>query len=230
MKSSTQWLTQQRLKSSLVVMNYSTTAAGGAKKAILEGTVSQLFCGLPPSLQSQYHIYSVPGFWQFQLTLPFKLHCSSIWFFSFQNRWLGDYKLKALRTGIRTLTTEQREPQTPFSHLSQDQEVNVGLIHSWQTLGTHLGLSLDLESYFTSGSQKIISLPELFMPRCLSHSAVISGLRGKVKTSISQRDFFSGPWGFWKGCNDSSKACTDSWFVVPSQVGYISFEPSQMFL
>lgn len=62
MKSSTQWLTQQRLKSSLVVMNYSTTAAGGAKKAILEGTVSQLFCGLPPSLQSQYHIYSVPGF------------------------------------------------------------------------------------------------------------------------------------------------------------------------
>lgn len=154
MKSSTQWLTQQRLKSSLVVMNYSTTAAGGAKKAILAGTVSQLFCGLPPSLQSQYHIYSVPGFWQFQLTLPFKLHCSSIWFFSFQNRWLGDYKLKALRTGIRTLTTEQREPQTPFSHLSQDQEVNVGLIHSWQTLGTHLGLSLDLESYFTSGVSK----------------------------------------------------------------------------
>lgn len=48
MKSSTQWLTQQRLKSSLVVMNYSTTAAGGAKKAILAGTVSQLFCGLPP--------------------------------------------------------------------------------------------------------------------------------------------------------------------------------------
>lgn len=43
---------------------------------------------------------------------------------------------------------KQTEPQTPVSHLSQDQEVNVGLIYSWKTLDTDSGLSLDLESNF----------------------------------------------------------------------------------
>lgn len=107
---------------------------------------------------------------------------------------------------------KQREPQTPVSHLSQDQEVNVGLICSWKTLDTDSGLSLGLESDFTwgGGISKIISHPEASMPACLSHFVVISELRRKVETSISLRDFLSGPWGFWKGCGDSSKACTDS--------------------
>lgn len=44
------------------------------------------------------------------------------------------------------------------------------------------------------------------MPGCLSHSLAISGLRGKLETSISQGDFLSGRWGFWKGCHGSCKA------------------------
>lgn len=48
---------------------------------------------------------------------------------------------------------QQRETQNPISSLLQDQEVNMGLIYSWEILETGVGLSLDSESYFTLESQ-----------------------------------------------------------------------------
>lgn len=103
----------------------------------------------------------------------------------------------------------------------------MALISSWKTPETDEPL-LRLGILFLMGSQK--SPLQLSMPGYLSHSTVILGLRGKDEISISQGDYLSGPGGFWKGCNDSSKACTDSWFGVISQAGCVSLESSQMFL
>lgn len=76
-----------------------------------------------------------------------------MWDFSFQNRCLGNGKHKALGTGTQTPMMQQRETQNPISSLLQDQEVNMGLIYSWEILETGVGLSLDSESYFTLESQ-----------------------------------------------------------------------------
>lgn len=80
---------------------------------------------------------------------------------------------------------QQREPQTPISLLSQDQEVNVGLIYSWKMLETVMGLSLDSDLISLRGL-KNHQHSRGIMPGYLFNSVVISRLRGKVKTSISQ--------------------------------------------